>query len=218
MLRHPVNTNLSLHYGSDFLGKPIQSDKGPLIREYLSRLDETIKKTVGQYSRVFAFRVDLRLPTDAQLPACAYTNQVIERFLESFKAKIRHNRRMARLNNPKAHVSNVRYVWVREMGQHGLPHYHLLILLNRDAYTVLGNFRSNSDNIFHRLESSWASALCLDVEAVRGAVHIPDKPVYYLNRSQSAVQNELFYRASYFCKVATKVFGDGQHGFGCSRI
>ncbi|MGF0239968.1 inovirus Gp2 family protein [Rhodococcus sp. IEGM1300] len=218
MLRHPNNTNLRLYYGPDFLGKPIQADKGPFVYEYLSRLNETVQRTLDQYSRAFAFRVDLRLPTNVQLPACAYTNQVIDRFIESFKAKIRNNRRMARLKNPKAHGCNVRYVWAREIGQHGLPHYHLVILLNRDAFTVLGNFKSNSDNIFHRLESAWAGALRLSVEAISGAVHIPDKPVYYLDRGQSEGQNELFKRASYLCKAATKVFGDGQHGFGCSRI
>ncbi|MGH8381325.1 inovirus Gp2 family protein [Pseudomonas sp.] len=218
MLRHPVNTNLSFHYGPGFLGKPIQVDKGPFIREYLNRLDETIKRSLEQYSRVFAFRVDLRLPLGPPLPAFAYTNQVIERFIESFKAKIRHNRSVAHLTNPKAHSSNVRYVWARELGQHGLPHYHLVILLNRDAFTVLGNFKSNSDNVFHRLESAWASALSLPVAAIGGAVHIPDNPVYYLDRARSEGQHELFERASYLCKAATKAYGDGQHGFGCSRI
>jgi hypothetical protein len=28
----------------------------------------------------------------------------------------------------------------------------------------------------------------------------------------------LFYRASYLCKSATKAYGDGQHGFGASRV
>jgi hypothetical protein len=219
MPRHPVNTNLSLHSGSEFLGRPILADKGPFIREYLNRLDETIKKAIDQYARVFAFRVDLRLPVNTQLPACAYTNQVIERFIESFKDAIRRNRRMALLRTPKSHGSNVRYVWAREIGQHGVPHYHLVILLNRDAFCVLGNFKSNSDNLFHRLESAWAAALRLAVEAISGAVHIPEgKPVYYLNRGQAEGQDALFKRASYLCKAATKVFGNGQHGFGCSRI
>lgn len=218
MLRHPENTNLSLYCAPTFAGRPLLVSSAPFVSEYLNRLDTTIKRSLDQYSRVFAFRVDLRLPANIQLPACAYTNQLIERFIESFKAKIRHNRRMALLNNPKAHASQVRYVWARELGIHGLPHYHLVILLNRDAFAVLGNFKSNSDNIFHRLESAWASALNLSVAAIGGVVHIPDNPVYYLDRGQSEGQNELFKRASYLCKAATKAYGDGQHGFGCSRI
>ncbi|WP_409513566.1 inovirus-type Gp2 protein [Pseudomonas aeruginosa] len=27
----------------------------------------------------------------------------------------------------------------------------------------------------------------------------------------------MFHRASYLCKVASKAYGNGQHGFGCSR-
>lgn len=217
MLRHPENTNLNLHYAPVFAGRPLVAGHAPFIGEYLTRLDTTIKRSLEQYARVFAFRVDLRLPANIQLPACAYTNQVIERFIESFKAKIQHNRKMARLHNPKAHASSVRYVWARELGKHGLPHYHVVILLNRDAFTVLGSIHSHSDNIIHRLQSAWASALGLMVEEACGAVHIPDNPVYYLDRGQSEGQNELFYRASYLCKSATKAFGDGQHGFGSSR-
>jgi hypothetical protein len=218
MLRHPGNTNLNLYFAPTFAGRPLLVSSAPFIREYLHRLDETIKKSIEQYSRVFAFRVDLRLPANTQLPACAYTNQVIDRFIGSFKAKIRHNRRMALISNPKAHASEVRYVWARELGQHGLPHYHLVILLNRDAYKVLGSINSESDNIIHRLQSAWASALGLPGEDIRGTVHIPANADYFLDRGQPEGQDELFKRASYICKAATKFFGDGQHGFGSSRI
>ncbi|HCG1237450.1 TPA: inovirus Gp2 family protein, partial [Pseudomonas aeruginosa] len=32
-LRHPDNTNLSLHYGDTFEGFPVMIEKGPFIRE-----------------------------------------------------------------------------------------------------------------------------------------------------------------------------------------
>ena len=44
-------------------------------------------------------------------------NAIIERFIESFKAKIRHNRQLAFLANKYAHDTVVRYVWTREVGQ-----------------------------------------------------------------------------------------------------
>ena len=71
--------------------------------------------------------------------------------------------------------------------------------------------------MFNRLVEAWASALGLSVEAVTGLVEIPSNPTYYLNRGESEELAEFFYRASYLCKSATKVFGDGSHGFGCSR-
>ena len=217
MIRHSDNTNLILHTNSTFQNWPVQEDKGPFIQQYLNRLQQTMQYALAQYPRVFAFRVDLRLPMGIQLPDSAYTNQVIERFIESFKAKIRHNRSMARQLNPYAHDSKVRYVWAREHGQHGKPHHHLAILLNYDAFSALGKLESGRDNMFNRLEGAWASALGLSVEAVRGLVEIPQNPYYHLYRDEIAGQAAFFRRASYLCKSSTKVFGDGSHGFGCSR-
>lgn len=217
MPRHPENHNLTLHDGSAFKGLPIQREKGPFIREYLWRLYDTMWSALDQYSRVFAFRVDLRLPTSGMLPSYAFTNEVIGRFLESFKAKIKHNRRMAKRTNPYAHGCEVRYVWGRELGEEGRPHYHLVILLNRDAFHTLGRFTSERSNMFNRLEEAWASALRLSREAVVGLVHIPENPVYRLSRADEEGQADFFYRASYLCKAATKTYGDRQHGFGASR-
>lgn len=217
MIRHSSNTNLSLHYENTYQGFPVQVEKGPFISEYLNRLYQTVGRALTQYPRVFAFRFDLRLPAEIQLPDFFYTNQVIERFIESFKAKIAHNRSQARQLNKYAHDSKVRYVWAREQGQHGKPHYHLAILLNRDAFTALGKFETGRDNMFNRLEQAWASALGLSVEAVRGLVELPRNPCYHLNLGELGGQAEFFHRASYLCKAATKVFGDGSHGFGASR-
>ncbi|WP_213153404.1 inovirus Gp2 family protein [Pseudomonas carnis] len=217
MARHHQNTNLTLHTVSTYLGLAVQEAKGPFISEYLNRLHQAVGRALIQYSRVFAFRVDLRLPAQTQLPDYTFTNEVIERFIESFKAKIKHNRSQARKLNKHAHDSKVRYVWARELGQHGKPHYHLAILLNRDAFTALGKFEAGRNNMFNRLEGAWASALGLPIEAVSGLVEIPTNPFYYLNRGESEGQAAFFYRASYLCKSATKVFGDGSHGFGCSR-
>lgn len=218
MSRHSSNANLILHNDSTFQGWPIQADKGPFIQQYLNRLQETIQCALTQYPRVFAFRFDLRFPIGIQLPDSAYTNQVIERFIESFKSKIAHNRSQARQLNPYAHDSKVRYVWAREQGQHGKPHYHLAILLNRDAFTALGKFETGRDNMFNRLEGAWASALGLPVEAVKGLVEIPQNPSYFLNVGELEGQGTFFHRASYLCKAVTKVYGDGSHGFGFSRL
>ena len=217
MIRHPDNTNLILHSGSTFQSWPVQEDKGPFIQQYLNRLQQTMQCALAQYSRVFAFRVDLRLPVGLQLADSAYTNQVIGRFIDSFKAKIAHNLSQARQLNPYAHDRKVRYVWARGQGQHDKPHYHLAILLNRDAFTALGKFETGRDNMFNRLEQAWASALGLSVEAVRGLVELPRNPCYHLNLGELGGQAEFFHRASYLCKAATKVFGDGSHGFGASR-
>lgn len=217
MIRHSGNCNLILHHEPNYYGFPVQWEKGPFVQQYLERLLQTASRAMQQYARVFAFRVDLRLPAGIELPGYASTNQVIDRFLESFKAKIRHNRVMAYRVNRRAHDSSVRYVWAREIGGQGRPHYHIAILLNYDAFNALGRFEPGRDNMFNRLEEAWASALGLPVAAVRGLVEIPANPAYCLRRDDLQSQADFFYRASYLCKAATKVYGDGQHGFGASR-
>lgn len=218
MIRHPQNTNLILHYDNTYHGLLVQTEKGPLISQYLESLHRVVNSALQYYPRVFAFRVDLRLPVEQQFPDYVYTNQVIERFLESFKAKIKHNRRMARQVNRYAHDSVVRYVWAREEGQHGRPHYHVAFLLNYDAFCALGSFTPGRDNMFNRLQEAWASALGLPVEDVMGLVEIPSNPCYRLGCGDGEGVADFFFRASYLCKAATKVYGDGHHGFGASRI
>lgn len=193
------------------------ASKGPFIYEYLDKLKLAIERAVGEYPRVFAFRCDLHFPTHLQLREQAYSNTVISKFFESFKAKIAHNRRMAAQQGGRAHSCNVRYVWAREQGEGSqVHHYHLLILLNQDAFFTLGKLESDNANIFHRLEEAWASALGLPVHCVRGLVHIPDNATYRIHRDEPMGLAALFHRASYLCKAATKVYGYGHHGFGCS--
>lgn len=218
MHRHPSNTNLHLFTGSAFEGLPIQADKGPFVREYLHSLRATMANALGDHPRVFAFRVDLRLPAGMDLPDYAYTNTVIKSFIESFKAKLKHAQHAAAKNNIRVHNCKVRYVWAREFGSHGRPHYHLLFLLNQDAFYTLGKRDSVRDNMCSRLDEAWASALGLRLEAVSGLIHVPDNAVYRVRRNDAHSQALLFNRASYLCKTATKVYGDGQHAFGASRL
>ena len=218
MTRHANNQNLTLHYDNNYQGLTIQADKGPFILEYLHKLYQTMARSIDQYQRVFAFRFDLRLPEDHYPHNVLNGNEIIDRFIEAFKAKIRHNRELAFRENKYAHDSVVRYVWAREIGQqHGHPHYHFVIFLNYDAFCALGKFEPGRNNIFNRLNESWASALGCSFDTTVGLVEIPENPCYHLHRNNNESIAEFFYRASYLCKSATKYFGNGIHGFGSSR-
>ncbi|MGY2228157.1 inovirus Gp2 family protein [Pseudomonas tolaasii] len=218
-LRHSDNTNLHLHYDDTFEDLPVMVDKGPFVREYLSALKRTIELAMAEYPRVLAFRVDLRLPQAIDLSD--YTNQIISDFFESFRRKIQYHQTKVRERNGYARGCKVRYVWSREFGQGGKPHYHVLILLNGDAYYTVGRLRSERVNMISRMEEAWASALGLSVDQVRGVVHIPENPEYRIDRHvRSGDVGELpalFRRSSYLCKKATKSFGDRQRGFDTSR-
>lgn len=219
-LRHPDNNNLHLHYDDSFESLPVMLDKGPFIREYLSDLKHTIELAMAEYPRVLAFRVDLRLPRGIELPDYAYTNQVISRFFESFTKKIHYHQEKVH-ERGYARGCKVRYVWSREIPQGARPHYHVLILLNRDAYYTVGRLCSEKVNMISRMEESWAGALGLPLKEARGLVHIPENAEYRVDRNirRGDVDElpELFCRASYLCKKATKSFGGRQRGFGTSR-
>ena len=217
MVRHPLNANLTLINQRAFLDFPIQLAHAPFVLKYLERLFETMSAALHEYPRVFAFRVDLRFPAWFDSMPTQKKNELMTRFIRSFKAKILHNRCIAVRQYPSAHTSTVRYVWAREKDLSHHPHYHVVILLNNDAFFTLGRFESNLENMFNRLNEAWASALDLPIEAVRGLVECPPNSCYYLRRDDLSSQTNFFYRASYLCKAATKVYGDGTHGFGCSR-
>ena len=192
-------------------------DKGPLVEQYLEKLYQTLQYALNDYARVFAFRFDLRLPHGNGLPDDAMTNRVIARFRASLEAQIGHDRQRASRLNRSAHDTCVRLFWVRELGQEGLPHYHCIVLLNRDAYRTVGRIGSEGTNLYSRLELAWASALRLSVSDVLGAVHIPRESTFHLTRQDYLGHDEFFRRSSYLCKAATKHYGDGQHGCGGSR-
>ncbi|MBN3003735.1 inovirus Gp2 family protein [Chromobacterium alkanivorans] len=217
MIRNAANTNQTLFYQPHFNNLPVMTDKGPLITEYLAGLQQAMHAALADYNRVFAFRVDIRFPDDLMSYEIYNSNEVIQRFLASFIAKINHARKVSAANYGRSHPCVVRYAWAREVGHDGKPHYHLVFLLNNDAYCTVGKYEQGRENIFNRLEGALASALRVSVEQVAGLVEIPRQSSYCLLRNDPCTWGDFFYRASYLTKVATKYFGNGLHAFGYSQ-
>ncbi|MEZ7911283.1 MAG: inovirus Gp2 family protein [Propionivibrio sp.] len=217
MKRHPKNNNLKLFFGESYEGFDVQHRYAPLVEEYLSRTLYVARLALLQHRKTFAFRVDLRFPTN-QLIDDAQTNKPLERFFKSLRAKIEHKRLLREKKSGHAHGTAVSHIWCREIGKHGVPHYHLAILLNRDAFFKLGKFKIGRKNLFNLLVEAWSSALKLPVEDMDGLVHIPKKHGYKLTSDDRDAFNDFFHRVSYLCKAETKHFGDGVHSFGTSRI
>lgn len=216
--RIPGNTNLRYWHDATYDGYPLMVDTGPFVEQYLEKLYQTMKYALSDYSRVFAFRFDLRLPQGKPLPTDAMTNQMIRNFKASLDEQIVWDRQRARNRNRSAHDSKVRVFWVRELGRvNGRPHYHCIVFLNRDAYRSIGGIDSECNNMHNRIELAWARALRLQVADVRGLVHFPRGTTHHLTRRDYLGIDEFFRRSSYLCKAATKHHGDGQHGCGGSR-
>lgn len=215
--RSSLNKNLTLTTASEYRGMRVNQSRGPLIVEYLDRLSETIQRALEDHPRLLAIRFDLRFPHKENPCLAGQENAILQRFFESMREKIKHDRQRARAENPYAHDSTLRYAWAREQDSSRSPHYHCLLLLNRDAYYVLGDIRSSLENLANRIAAAWASALRMSWAESHALVHFSERGVYRIQRGDEAGLAALFYRVSYFTKEATKSYGNWVHAFGCSR-
>lgn len=216
-MNNDLNKNYHVHHGEQYNGLRIMGNVYPMIWEYLEALHDVVSKSLEDYSRVFAFRFDLRFPEHMQADSVESRNAVASRFIESFKAKIRHNRQSLAKNDVLYHDTKVRFLWVREVGDCARVHYHFVVLLNGHAFNCLGRYQATEGNISSRICEAWASALGEAVEQAKPLVHFPKTPAYYLRRTDPESISEFFYRASYLCKAETKLHGHGHHGYGASR-
>ncbi len=213
--RHPDNSNLHLHYENTFRGLPVMASHAPFITEYLDSLLETTQLALSAHRQVFAVRFDLRFPgNDSVLES---DSAVISRFVASLKERIQIARKRAERLNGSAHQTRVHWCWVREIGREGRPHYHFVLLLNRDAFHTVGRFQSERENLYTRIQAAWASALRIHSDDVEGLVHIPANATFRLSQDGPEEMDRYFRRVSYLAKARTKDYGSRCRAFGCSR-
>ena len=207
-------TRDTLVYGSTYEGYPLMEDKGPFVRSYLNKIIDVMNSSLDRHPRTFAVRFDLRFPVDLKVPP---EYRLVDLFISSLKSKIHHARRRAgRRNGTYTHQTEAKYVWAREVGDKGRPHYHFVIFLNRDAFNSLGKFKLGKDNLYSRIVEAWASALGIADEDAIGLPHFPGNATFKIKADDLDSQNCFFKRASYIAKEATKVIGR-RHSFGGSR-
>lgn len=211
------NANLHFTYTPVFNGLRIQEDYLPMASEYLQALYDTMHKALDDYPRVLAVRIDPVIPTEISDRMTLEDHKgLIARFTASFKSIIKHDRERKRQNG-WVPDTKVRYVWIREVGINGKPHYHFFFLLNRDAYHMPGRACSSNENLISRVSRAWCSALGIAWNPQKPLVHVPDNSYYWIKRGDMNSFQEAFYRASYLCKADTKQYGLGLRTFGTSR-
>lgn len=204
---------------------------GELHPRYTSNIINTINRAIEDHPRTMAIRIDLRIPTDQYYSELGYSSdspsyfadtdrQVISRFICSLKAQLKADLQRKNILKIRTHKNNLRYTWAKEYGSDNKPHYHVLLLLNKDNYKYLGNYQSLSGNLASKIQKAWTSALRLDFESYRASAHFPLNPVYILDKNTFDYPNvyeDLVYRASYLAKLETKLYGTGTRSFGCSQ-
>ncbi|WP_371374881.1 inovirus Gp2 family protein [Thalassotalea aquiviva] len=217
------STNLpkhySLHHTPLFEGLPVNIEKGPLLVGCLKAMKKTIDYALSDYKQTFAFRLDLRFCSDFD----ATDSKFISRFESSIKAQIYADEQRRIKAGVRVHRTKVRVIWVKEWGysSKGLkPHYHLAILLNKQAYRTLGDFKRVSGNMAARCRKACASALNKKLCDVTQLVHFPEKGVYIIGKRSPediAQLKAFFFRISYFAKLRQKKYGGEGNMYGASR-
>lgn len=231
-VRHPINKNLTLYTGATWKGLPIQEDYCPMIEQYLELIHMTMWNALNENNRISIPRFDIHFKRASLQEA----KKVISRFIASLKAQIRADEERKRREGKRVYRCRIRCIWAKERNRSHNPHYHVALLLNKEAYFTLGQLKEvitiqdcpvdrllESDgktNMIDRIRKALASALGCSLHDVNGLIHIPKDPVHLIDRNSPRFQtqfNEAFERLSYFAKVDTKHYGDGTHWFGCSR-
>lgn len=193
-----------------------------LNANYAERTRQVFMAAREQYPRLAVFRADLRFPDDG---AGRRDECVISRFIDSLKAH------MTSLFNTKRqagitcdHLTSLRYIWCREYGlQNGNRHYHVVLLLNKDAFHRLGSFvppeSEKLPSLANLIQKAWCSALSLLWPQYASLVWLPGGQPLWIeqNSPNSPSQYTKAYEwALYLSKEASKRYGDGR-SFGCSQ-
>lgn len=202
--------------------------------DYFKELIDVIGIAQSINPRVTAIRVDLRYPASLlgdDMPCITLINREdkITRFFKSLRAKLS----VLLLKKHKAglryYPDNLHYAWTREHASSEHPHYHILLLLNKDAFYHTGDYKS-PDSLAGLIIQAWASAWGLharipgyqdDLALFARAVHFPTNGIYHLNVNSPATQYEddwmkLVRRAGYLAKTRDKDIQSGWRSFGSS--
>jgi len=221
MTKYSNNRNLTIHDEPKFNNWDVLTNY-QLSQEYLGKIQNVLNNSLQQYPRTFVVRVDLHLPKVMSCPdyPSGFSTEAITRFIESLKSQLKAHQERSRREHKRVHPNTLRYIWAKEQCESVMPHYHLALLLNNDAYYTLGDYKTVQDNLAGRIYTAWARALNIEPVKAIGLVHFPERnPTYHLNANSCDFAdsfNSIFIRVSYLAKFHTKHFGDRTKNFSCS--
>lgn len=214
--RHIENRNLRMPRTSIFQDNPIiLNERCTPCENYLERIHETIQGMLAHHSHLKVFRFDMRLPPEYQANYDSRKRPLISRFFSSLSSKINSAIQRRQRCGSRVHPTQLGYIWAREFSTNGRPHFHCVIIINKQTFWNLGAYDPLSDCLYGLICQAWASALGYQPFEVAPMVHIPENAGYDLRRDEP--YEGLFYRLSYLAKVETKVYGSGKN-FGTSSI
>lgn len=181
------------------------------------RIEKILNTSVKEYNRLFIVRLDFHFPENVK---CKNDTRVITRCFASLQAKLEHLQKNKKKKGIRIYNHGLKYLWVREIGpESNIPHYHVVLFFNKDAYFTLGKFNSTENNLFNMITAAWHSALGLK-EKIKGLVHSCYFHISHLDTRAIKYQEhyeELRDYLSYLAKDYSKPYGDSKRVFGYSR-
>ncbi|EOE0525378.1 inovirus Gp2 family protein [Providencia stuartii] len=201
-----------------------------LNQHYVNQINRTINKALAVHKRLTAIHLDLRFPITPE--DVADDSTAITRFFESLKAKIKNDLKKKKEAWKRNLSCELHYCWVKEIGEKNKQkHYHVMLLLNKDIYHSLGDFKKESGTLYVMLQQAWCSAIKIGYLPSRPLVNIAGKNVTHLYRVEqeetkdgmytyivtNQSQNIIVNRIRYLAKLHTKFYVEGERSFGCSR-
>lgn len=221
MTKYSNNRNLTIHGEPKFNEWDVVPNY-QLSHEYLGKIESVLNKSLQQHSRTFVVRLDLHLPLVMTCPdyPSGFSTEAITRFIESLKSQLRAQQERSHRAGKRVHPCTLRYIWAKEQHESAMPHYHVALLFNKDAYYTLGDYKTIKDNLAGRIYTAWARALDIEPEKAIDLVHFPElTPTYHLDANADDFWqdcNNTFMRLSYLAKFNTKVYGNRTKNFSCS--
>lgn len=142
---------------------------------------------------------------------------LMERFTGALRARIDAHQLRRQREGYQVYPTDLRYVWVQEVGQSGKSHYYVAVFVNKDTYNVLGDYSKQEHNLGSYISEAWLSALgLLNFPEFRTLVALTNTP-HYLERLRldrfEQQRQELLSHLSYFAKERTKAYNKKERSF-----
>ncbi|RXG02576.1 inovirus Gp2 family protein [Enterobacter cloacae] len=198
---------------------------GEINPGYMKRITDIINFATKAHARTSVFTFVLRLPEyrdTGDSIACVpdLSSGLIERVFGALKARIEAHQKRRKREGHQVCPTDLRHLWVREVGTSGKSHYHMAIFVNKDTFNRLGKYSTEEQNLGSYICEAWLSALgLLEFPEYRTLVALNNEP-HYLERLRvdRYAQQLLTLRGhlSYFAKEDTKSYNNEERSFGGS--
>ncbi|BBT88862.1 hypothetical protein WP8W19C02_04820 [Enterobacter cloacae] len=151
----------------------------------MNRITEISDKAIEAHAKTSFFTFVLRQPEyrdTGDSIACDPNLKagLIERFTEALKSRIDAYQERRQRGGYQVYPTDLRYVWVREVGQSGKSHYHVEVFVNKDTFNALGDYSKRDNNLGSYISDAWLSALgLLDFPEYRTLVTFTNPPTIW---------------------------------------